>query len=81
MRDIAAAAEAQIVHAPDLIAALEQAVAKMAADEASAAGDQNSHELHLIHSASSIILRQKQRSGISRTALGELVQVEAVVAS
>jgi hypothetical protein len=39
VRDIAAASQAQIVHAPDLLAPIEQAVAKMAADESGAAGD------------------------------------------
>ena len=44
MRDIAAAAKAQVIHAPEHIAPLEQPVAKMAADETSAACHQNSHE-------------------------------------
>ena len=39
MRDVAAPAEPQIVHAPDLAAACEQALAKMAADEACTPGD------------------------------------------
>jgi hypothetical protein len=34
VRDVASPTEAQIVHAPDLIAPIQQPVAKMAADEA-----------------------------------------------
>ena len=37
MRDVAASAKPQIVHAPNFIAALEQSVTKMASDKACAA--------------------------------------------
>jgi hypothetical protein len=39
MRDVAWSTEAQIVHAPNLHAPPEQALAEMAADETGAAGD------------------------------------------
>src|SRR5260370_2614773 len=48
MGNIAATAEPQVIHAPDLVSPLEQTVAHVATDEASAARHQNSHELHLI---------------------------------
>src|SRR5262249_29424124 len=43
MRDVAAAAEMQVVDAPHLVAAPGQAVAQMAADEAGAAGHERAH--------------------------------------
>jgi hypothetical protein len=43
MRDVAPSAQAQVVHAPDLLTAIEQPAAKMTADEFGAAGHQGSH--------------------------------------
>ena len=48
MRDVAAAAEMQVVDAPHLVAAPDQAVAQMAADEAGAAGHERAHGLDAI---------------------------------
>jgi hypothetical protein len=44
MRDVTPPAEPEIVHAPDLIAPLEQAVAEVTTDESSPSRHQNSHE-------------------------------------